>query len=134
MPSKIDAAFGSYAQALQVYGRRAEVLAANMANADTPGYQARDIDFRAALNGAMSGGELAMTRTSARHLDTASAAGDALHMQLKYRIPQQTSADGNTVDVQVEQAQFTENAVRHQASFTFLDGTIKSLLGAIKGE
>lgn len=131
--SKIDAAFGVHAQALQLYGKRAEVLAANMANADTPAYKARDIDFRAALNGAMSG-ELAMAKTNARHIDVAAATGDAMYMQLKYRIPQQTSADGNTVDVQVEQAQFAENAIRHQASFTFLDGTIKNLLGAIRGE
>ncbi len=133
MSSKIDAEFGVHAQALQLYGGRAEVLAANMANADTPGYKARDIDFHAVLNGVMQG-DVPMAKTNSRHIDTASAAGSAMHMQLKYRIPQQTSADGNTVDVQFEQSQFAENAIRHQATFTFLDGTIKRLLGAIRGE
>jgi flagellar basal-body rod protein FlgB len=133
MSSKIDAAFGIHAQALQLYGKRAEVLAANMANADTPGYKARDIDFRAVLNG-VSQGEVSLARTHGRHIDMAAQAGDAMHMHMKYRIPHQTSADGDTVDVQVEQSQFAQNAIRHQASFAFLDGTIKSLLGAIRGE
>jgi flagellar basal-body rod protein FlgB len=133
MASKIDAAFGMHANALQLYGKRAEILAANMANADTPGYKARDIDFRAALNGAMQG-DLPMRKTSARHLDTAATLGSAMSMQVKYRVPHQASVDGNTVDAQVEQAQFAENAIRHQASFTFLDGTIKSLTAAIRGE
>lgn len=133
MSSKIDAAFGMHARALQLYGQRAEVLAANMANADTPGYKARDIDFRSVLNG-VTQGELPLARTSSGHIDTAAGVGSALHMQLKYRVPHQASVDGNTVDAQVEQAQFAENAIRHQASYTFLNGTIKTLLGAIKGE
>lgn len=130
MTSKIDEAFGIHARALQLYGRRAEVLAANMANADTPGYKARDVDFRSVLNGVMQG-ELTLAASSPRHI---APAGSLAEPQLMYRIPLQPSADGNTVDVQAEQAQFTQNAIRHQASFTFLDGTIKNLLSAIRGE
>lgn len=132
MNSKIDQAFGIHAQALKLYGQRAETIAANMANADTPGYKARDVDFKSVLSGVM-GGDATMTRSNARHIapDTDLVTGAA---RLMYRVPLQPTADGNTVDVQTEQAQFTQNAVRHQASFTFLDGTIKNLLSAIRGE
>ncbi|MDR2877127.1 MAG: flagellar basal body rod protein FlgB [Chromatiales bacterium] len=133
MTSKIDQAFGLNAQALKLYGQRAETLAANMANADTPGYKARDIDFKSVLQGAMGAGDSAMMRSDARHIspDIDLVTGAA---RLMYRIPLQPSADGNSVDVQTEQAQFTQNAMRHQASFTFLDGTIKNLISAIRGE
>jgi flagellar basal-body rod protein FlgB len=136
MNSKIDQAFGIHAQALKLYGQRAETIAANMANADTPGYKARDIDFKSVLQGAMgaaTGGEGAMVRSNARHMSTE---GDLVTgaARLMYRVPLQPAADGNTVDVQTEQSQFTQNAVRHQASFTFLDGTIRNLLSAIRGE
>lgn len=130
MVSKIDEAFGIHARALQLYGRRAEVLANNMANADTPGYKARDIDFKSVLNGVMKS-EVSLSRSSAGHI---APAGSLSEPRLMYRVPLQPSADGNTVDGQVEQAQFTQNAIRHQASFTFLDGTIRSLLSAIRGE
>jgi flagellar basal-body rod protein FlgB len=128
--SKIDQAFGLSATALQLFSRRAEVLAANLANADTPGFKARDIDFQAVLKGVM-GNEIAMEKTNAGHIDTNTATA---YPQLLYRVPMQPSADGNTVDTQLEQSQFAQNAVRHQASFTFLDATIKNLLSAIKGE
>ena len=128
--SKIDQAFGLSATALQLFGRRAEVLAANLANADTPGYKARDIDFQSVLKGVTSGA-IAMEKTSAGHIDAGAA---TTYPQLMYRVPLQPAADGNTVDGQLEQTQFAQNAVRHQASFTFLDATIKNLLSAIKGE
>lgn len=130
MSSAIDQAFGIHAKALQLYGRRAEVLANNLANADTPGYKARDIDFRAALAGAMEG-DMRLARSSAGHIGAGAGADEP---RLLYRVPLQPSADGNTVDGQVEQAQFMENAIRQQASFTFLDGTIKTLKSAIRGE
>jgi flagellar basal-body rod protein FlgB len=130
MTSKIDQAFGLSAAALRLHGRRAEVLAANLANADTPGFKARDIDFRSVLKGVM-GNDVAMEKTSEGHID-ASTANSYPH--LMYRVPFQPTADGNTVDAQLEQAQFAQNAVRHQASYTFLDATIKNLLSAIRGE
>jgi flagellar basal-body rod protein FlgB len=131
MASIIDQAFGIHARALVLQGKRAETLAANMANADTPGYKARDIDFTAALRDAMQGSEPALARSNSAHIAPADASGGP---RLLYRIPLQPSADGNTVDLQIEQGQFTENAIRHQASFTFLDGTIRTLMTAIKGE
>lgn len=131
MSSIIDQAFGLHARALQLHGQRAETLATNMANADTPGYKARDIDFTAALKDAMQASAPEMTRSNAQHIAPPDASGGP---RLLYRIPLQPSADGNTVDLQTEQGSFTENAIRHQASFTFLDGTIRTLMTAIKGE
>lgn len=131
MPSRIDEAFGIHARALQLYAQRTQTLASNLANADTPGYKARDIDFKAALNDAM-GSQLAVRKTSGGHIGLS---GDgASRAQTLYRVPLQASADGNTVDTQIEQSQFAQNAVRHQASVTFLNGTIKGLLTAIRGE
>lgn len=130
MTSKIDEAFGLSAVALKLHGRRAEVLAANLANADTPGFKARDIDFQSVLKGVMND-DIAMDKTTGAHIDATTADS---YPQLKYRMPLQPTADGNTVDAQIEQSQFAQNAVRHQASYTFLDATIKNLLSAIKGE
>ena len=130
MTSKIDEAFGLSAAALKLHGRRAEVLAANLANADTPGFKARDIDFKSVLKGVMND-DIAMDKTTGAHIDATTADS---YPQLKYRVPLQPTADGNTVDAQIEQSQFAQNAVRHQASYTFLDATIKNLLSAIKGE
>jgi len=131
MASRIDDAFGIHAKALETFGRRAEVLAGNLANADTPGYKARDVDFKSILGGVMKD-ELPLAKTAGGHLATSDRGlsnGDLL-----YRVPLQPSADGNTVDTQMEQTQFAQNAIRYQASFTFLDGSIKSLLSAIRGE
>ncbi|MCC6301912.1 MAG: flagellar basal body rod protein FlgB [Gammaproteobacteria bacterium] len=131
MVSRIDDAFGINAKALETFGRRAEVLAGNMANADTPGYKARDIDFKSVLGGVMKN-ELPLAKTAGGHMAT--AGGGLSNGELLYRVPLQPSADGNTVDMQMEQAQFAQNAIRYQTSITFLDGTIKNLLSAIRGE
>lgn len=131
MTSRIDDAFGIHAKALETYGRRAEVLAGNLANADTPGYKARDLDFKAILGGVVKN-ELTLARSASGHL----AASDRglSNGELLYRVPLQPSADGNTVDTQTEQAQFAQNAIRYQASISFLDGSIRTLLSAIRGE
>jgi flagellar basal-body rod protein FlgB len=131
MTSGIDDAFGIYAKALETYGRRAEVLAGNLANADTPGYKARDLDFKAILGGVVKN-ELPLAQSAHTHLATADR-GLSNEEQL-YRVPLQPSVDGNTVDMQTEQAQFAQNALRYQASITFLDGSIRTLLSAIRGE
>ena len=130
-----DAALGIHPQALLVGARRAEVLAANIANADTPGYKARDIDFRAALSGAQSQMQPSTTRlvtTDPAHLTA--AAGELPDETLLYRTPSQPSIDGNTVDAQVEYSQFSQNALHYQASLTFLSNRIKNLLTAIRGD
>lgn len=126
-----DPLFGIHAQALQIQRRRMELLAGNIANADTPGFKARDLDFNAALNQAMAGSNAAMATPNAAHLQSTSAAADPA---LMYRVPMQPSVDGNTVDVQTEQAAFMDSAMHYQASLSFLDGRLKSLLTAITGE
>ena len=124
--------FGIHEQALMVHGQRLGVLAANLANADTPGYKARDIDFGAVL--AQNQGEMQMPLqvTHVAHItfdDPDAPAGD-----LKYRNPYQASLDGNTVEMPVEQAAFSENNVRYQASLNFINGTISELQLAINGQ
>jgi len=130
MALSLDEALGAYAQALQVGGYRAQLLATNIANADTPNYKAVDIDFKAALSKAQ-GGELPLTLTDPAQLP--SAAGEAATYPSLYRMPLQPALDGNTVDTQVEQAEFTRNALQYEASLTFLDTNIKSILSAITG-
>lgn len=128
MPS-FDDALGIHAAAITLRARRAEVLASNLANADTPGYQARDIDFREAL--AAAGAPEHLTRTQPGHLGN--GGGDADYA-LKYRQPLHASLDQNTVDVQAERAAFLDNAMRYQASLTFLNGRIAGLMSALRGE
>ncbi len=125
----IDSALGIHAQALQWRARRLEVLASNLANAETPGYKARDLDFSAALEAARRGRPVLLA-TNPRHLQPAGSLTPAL----RYRLPAQPSLDGNTVDPDLEKAAFAEAVVRYQASLRFLDGKIKGLLRAIKGE
>lgn len=134
MPLSIDSALGVLPDALQLRARRADILAANLANADTPNYKARDIDFATAL-GQASGSELPMARTSANHLD--SGGGNdrtSLETAMRFRVPSQPSLDGNTVDNDLEKGAFTENAVHYQATLHILSSRIRGLLTAIRGE
>ncbi len=134
MGNSIDNYLGVHARALAVEARRTELLAANIANADTPGYKARDVDFRAALADANApGASLKLAGTNAHPLGTAGAlaSGDE---SLKYRTPLAPSLDGNTVDTHLEQAAFAENAVRYQATLTFLNAKFRSLMTAITGQ
>ena len=114
--------FGIQEQSLQIQQRRLELIAANIANADTPGFQARDLDFRAALQKAQQAGT--ETPTALNALSSAPA----------FRIPLQPAVDGNTVDLQVEQGQYADAALRYQASLGFIDGKLKSLISAITGQ
>jgi flagellar basal-body rod protein FlgB len=137
MPINLDAYLGVHAEALKIRGQRTELLARNLANADTPGYQARDIDFRTALAAASgpggAAGPVTLHATNARHLSTAETS-DVSPTDLKYRVPLAPSLDGNTVDVQMEQAAFAENAVRFQATLSFLQARFRGLLTAITGQ
>jgi flagellar basal-body rod protein FlgB len=121
--------FAQHEAALKLRAERHQVLSSNIANADTPNYKARDIDFRAALKNAAGGG-LSLRTTSELHLParTVRPGGD-----LKYRVPTQPALDGNTVETDVEQAAFAENAIRYRASLTFLDGSIQTLRYALRG-
>lgn len=134
MPANLDSYLGVHAAALQVRSRRTELLATNLANADTPNYQARDIDFRTALANAAGGNPapVVMKATHAGHVK-ATAAGEAAQ-GLMYRTPLAPSLDGNTVDVQLEQAAFAENAVRYQATLSFLSSKFRGLMTAITGQ
>ncbi len=131
MSSAIDQAFSAYGTAMKVYSRRAEVLSTNMANADTPHFKARDLDFRAILQQSQDQ-QPGLRQTHPGHISL----GDSLSTSdaLKYRVPVQPSADGNTVDSEVEQSRFAENTIYYQASLSFMGGTIKGLMAAIKGE
>jgi flagellar basal-body rod protein FlgB len=131
MSLNIDKHFGVHALAVQLRSQRTELLAANIANADTPGFKARDLDFQAVLRRTAETGE-GLRVTHERHLHANGAtAGQA---PVLYRVPTQPSLDGNTVDVQQEQAAFAENAVRYQASLEFLSGRVRGLITAIKGQ
>ena len=131
MPMSIDKALGIHERALMLKGQRSEVLASNLANADTPHYKARDIDFKSALANAQQRQGIGLQTTDKRHISPAMESGPA---ELLYRVPEQPSLDGNTVDSRVEQAAFAENALQYQASLTFLGNRINGLRNAIRGE
>ena len=126
-----DNIFGIHEQALLLHGQRIGVLATNLANADTPNYKARDIDFSEVL--AHTGdASMPLRSTDSAHIaldDDAPVAGE-----LKYRNPYQASLDGNTVEMPVEQAAFSENNVRYQASLTFINQKIAEMQFAIAGQ
>ena len=135
MPLSLDQYVSVHATALDVRARRGELIANNLANADTPGYQARDIDFRQAIARAAGDKTVSttMTTTQRGHIGDASLAEAASSPDLKYRTPLAPALDGNTVDAQIEQAAFAENAVRYQATLTFLNSKFRGLLTAILG-
>ena len=129
----IDAELGVSAQALLLHARRTQVLAANIANADTPNYKARDIDFRAELaRAAAHAPSLGLEASRAGHFSGAVATDGA--PDLMYRVPLAPSLDGNTVDAQLEQAAFAENTVRYQGSLMFVSGAFRDLMLAITGQ
>lgn len=146
MINKLDAAFNFHQTALRLRAERQELIAANVANADTPNYKARDLDFGAALKQALSAdnpvmaapaGAAAPAMTSPKHLPgvavSSTPADGPLSTNTLYRSVQQASADGNTVDMDVERNQFADNAIRYEASLTFINGQIKKMLAAIQG-
>ena len=139
MPLNLDAYLGIHSAALKVASQRNEVLANNLANADTPGYRARDIDFRSALaaasksDGSAAGvGAVSLKTDNAGHLGA--AGGVDGQPDLKYRTPLAPALDGNTVDPQLEQAAFAENTVHYQATLTFLNSKFRNLMTAITGQ
>ena len=137
MPLNLDQYVSVHATALDVRSRRSELIANNLANAETPGYQARDIDFRQAMARAAgeqtTAGGVHLSTTSAGHIGGTTSASAETNPDLKYRTPLAPALDGNTVDTQVEQANFAENAVRYQATLTFLNSKFRGLLTAIMG-
>lgn len=135
MAINFSKALGVHESAMLLRTQRAEILANNLANVDTPNFKARDIDFKTVLQNQMASKQqasLGLNTTSSGHVHGLSAFVE--DPNLLYREPSQPSIDGNTVDIHQEQAEFMKNALDFQASFRFLNGKFKSLTGAIKGE
>ncbi len=114
-----DTLFGVHGAALEVRSQRMGLLASNIANASTPGFKAKDVDFSTAL--------AAMENSDA-------VGGGGFANAVKYRVPNQTSMDGNTVELNQEQTAFAENAVQYQTTLSFLKGRIGTITRALKGE
>ena len=133
MAFSFDKLVGIHEQALNIRTKRNELLASNLTNVDTPGYKARDIDFKAALSQANANQNSGfMKKTNDRHMSNSMPGMP--NAELLYRVPSQPTLDGNTVDAQMEQAEFGENAVRYQASLHFLDRRFKGIIAALRGE
>ena len=131
MAINFDKALGVHQYSVGVRERRAEVLASNIANADTPGFKAKDLSFKDALASATQGRGFNLSKTSERHISGSRDVGT----DLQFRIPNQPdTGDGNTVDVQTERASFMQNSMEYQASLSFLSSKIQTMRKAIKGE
>jgi len=125
-------ALGIHPNAMLLRAERAEILANNLANSDTPGFKARDMNFQQVLAGeAERQSSLQMAGTHQGHMHGRSSSSD---YELMYRNPSQPSIDGNTVDTQIEQTLFTKNTMDYNASYEFLSGKFKGLKGALRGE
>lgn len=128
MAISFDNAFGIHEQALKARTQRAEVIANNLANADTPHFKARDIDFKQMLQQEQ---QMRLNTTRSGHISTSDSSSMATEL---YRVPTQASLDGNTVETEQEMARFAKNNMDFQASFTFMNGRIRGLMNALRGE
>jgi flagellar basal-body rod protein FlgB len=133
MLSRLDNEIGFMEQGLKLRAQRQQVLAANIANADTPNYKAQDFDFKSAMQSAMSGAIPAsqMLATDPRHFGASSGAGGSSPTVTTK--PLQNSADGNTVDMSVEQTKFTENALQYETLVSMINGTFKNITSVMQG-
>jgi len=144
MLNKLDAALSFHQNALRVRGQRQELIASNIANADTPNYKARDLDFSAAMKSALAGASNAasqsaqmLSKTSEQHISgtpSASTSSSGAPGEPLFRPVIQGSVDGNTVDMDVERNQFADNAIRYEASLIMINGQLKQMLSAIQGQ
>ncbi len=147
--NKLDAALNFHQTALRVRNQRQELLASNIANADTPHYKARDLDFKAAMQSALQQSGSAGTRSAGNSAGSASAGGlqqtNSMHLSGSgnsglggsdplFRSVLQSSVDGNTVDMDVERNAYVDNGIRYEASLTMISGQIKKMLSAISGQ
>ncbi|NUY56262.1 flagellar basal body rod protein FlgB [Salinivibrio sp. MA351] len=131
MAITFDNALGVHQHTVGVRGKRAETLSSNIANANTPGYKAQDIDFQRALKAASSEASIGLSRTNERHI----AASSRVTGEKKYRVPSQPdTGDGNTVDAQLEKNLFMQNALEYQASLDFLGSKFKNMKKALNGK
>lgn len=138
MTGKLDNALGFYENALRFRSQRQQLLASNIANADTPHYKARDLDFGKAMQAAMANSSpitsvaKALAQTNPGHL-AASSSLSGMDTYVALRTPTQNSMDGNTVDMDVERNAFTENALHYEADVTLVNNKIKGLLNVLQG-
>ncbi|HVL57363.1 MAG TPA: flagellar basal body rod protein FlgB [Burkholderiaceae bacterium] len=128
-----------HANALLLRAQRQQLLGQNIANADTPGFAARDIDFASALADATGGAaaprSVKVATSDTRHLPLPAAAGERIDSTaIKYRVTAQPSIDGNSVDLDRERANFADNALRYEAALRFINGSVRTILSAIRGE
>lgn len=131
MAISFEKAFGILPASINVRTQNAEVIAGNIANADTPGYKAKGMDFKSALAQAASRQEMGMSRTHEKHFDVRTEMNNGV----QYRVPNQPdTGDGNTVDSQVERNLYLENSMHYQASIQFMNSKIKGLKKAITGQ
>jgi len=134
MTIKLDSSLGFYENALRLTSKRQEVLASNIANSDTPNYKARDFDFKTAMMDAMNASSATAVEIAQRHplhLDGGSFAASK-YAVLRKSI--QNSQDGNTVDIDIERAAFTENALRYEAAIAFENDAYKGLTSILQGQ
>lgn len=132
MAISIDNVFGVHENAMHLQGRRAQLLSQNLANSDTPGYKAKDIDFKAALKSASNGSlQKPLQTTQTGHIQPK---GSFMGTEQLYRQPMQPSLDGNTVEPHVEMSEFTENSMRYLMTLRIMSGKINNMLSAIRGE
>ena len=124
-----DSAFGIHQQALDLRGQQMEIIARNIANSDTPHFKARDLDFKAVLNETQSGHSVKTNQSM--HIKSGSSMGQC---DLVYTIPYNTSADGNTVELSVEQAKYGKAAAEYQATLRFLEGSMSGVRKALRGD
>ncbi|MBL8480640.1 MAG: flagellar basal body rod protein FlgB [Rhodocyclaceae bacterium] len=135
MVQKFDQALKFHQTALGLRAFRQQLIASNIANADTPQFKAKDVDFRSALADALAGrgvNALPVLRTDPRHLAPPQPGAHAA--EALYRGEVQSSVDGNTVNLDVERAIFAENTVHYEAGVTFVNGVLRTLQQAIQGQ
>lgn len=133
MLDKLDATLRFEQEAINLRAQRQQILAANIANADTPGFQARDIDFASEMKKALTQGRasgVALTLTSVRHIPA--EVRTLPQPGLKYRVPDQPAMDGNTVDMNRERTQFADNSLKYQSDLQFIGGQIKSMMSVLQ--
>ncbi|WP_416384910.1 flagellar basal body rod protein FlgB [Uliginosibacterium silvisoli] len=132
--SRLDDLMGFHKTAIDLRSQRQSVLASNIANADTPNYKARDMNFGEALRGAVqgrAGQPLALATSAPRHI---AMSGMVTSANLQYRPEMQSSVDGNTVDMDTERAAMAENSLQYEASLSFINGLLKSMQTAVSGQ
>ena len=135
MLNRLTDALDFQAQALSLRSERQRLIASNIANADTPGYVARDMNFAQALKNATGNGQTASTLTASQpgHIGGGASQGGTFST-LMYAAPSQTNLDRNTVDMDRERASFADNTVKYEATLRFIGSSVKTTLSAITGQ